>query len=230
MDDETKQGFENLEKRIAIRIESQDNTVSVLEKRFDDIKWYFGGAATLFTLVFAVLSVVLAMKYDSEVDGLRQFKTELREDTGRSTAQPDVELLAPNGAQSSGQDVIAKAEMNIDGNSYLHFSQVLRNKGEGETGDIWLKLYTREPLRQRQISTDEPTFEFQGVIEPENLHPKSLPGKYSNQYFLNYKMNFDRPPPAGRYPALIRAYYGKGKSIQASITLVIEGATEPQGK
>lgn len=70
MDDDIKMRFDEVDKRMAST-----------EKRFDDLKWYFGGAVTLFTVGFSVLTILLSWNYKSERDSLhdtlKDFKAEL---------------------------------------------------------------------------------------------------------------------------------------------------------
>ena len=125
MEDDVKSRFEEGEKRYA-----------GLEKRFDDLKWYFGGVTTLFTIGFSILTVVLSWNYNSEKASLRDFQRDLRADLGKIDLPPDVELLGINGSPISGQDVQARLDVDKDGGHYLSISHLLRNRGEGGTGPI----------------------------------------------------------------------------------------------
>ncbi|MFI5330896.1 MAG: hypothetical protein ACHQ2F_07655 [Desulfobaccales bacterium] len=63
MDDDAKVRFEELEKRIASD-----------EKRFGDIKWYFGGLASFCIMVFSVLFIVVSCNFNYEKNSLSDFK------------------------------------------------------------------------------------------------------------------------------------------------------------
>jgi hypothetical protein len=209
MDDDVKSRFDEVERRHAS-----------LEKRIDDVKWYVTGVATVFGVIFGLVSLVMNWRFEDEKTTLRQFQTQIREDIGKGEPPPRLELLALNRALLSGQDI--KVDV-VPGDKFarINFSHFISNKGDGATGPLWVKLYTNDPLRMSNASVDEAKFKYDGFISPGGLAPSELPGKFEMQFYLSFELAGPDNPPAGRYPALLKYYYGKGRVTEAPITLVI---------
>ena len=104
MDEETKARLEELDKRF-----------SSLEKRLDDIKWYFGGVTALFTFGFSVFALVSSWTYGSERASLRDFQNELRAEVGKVEPPPELQILGVDGDPLSGEEVPVKFRTNPDG-------------------------------------------------------------------------------------------------------------------
>ena len=213
MDDDVKSRFEESDKRYA-----------ALEKRFDDLKWYFGGVTTLFTIGFSVLTVVLSWNYNSEKTALREFQKDLKADLGKIELPPDLELVGVNGSSLYGQDVPAKLQVDKDGDHFVSISYFLRNMGEGATGPMFVKLYTNDPIRLDNLSTDESKFKYEAYISPSRLDPPDIPGKFSSHWFHSFFLPDKQTLKEGRHPSMIKVFYGKGRIAQANITLVVPKA------
>ena len=126
-----------------------------------------------------------------------------------------------NNALLSGQEIKADI-VHADKFARIEFSHFISNKGEGSTGPLWVKLYTNDPLRMTNASVDDPKFKYDGFISPAGLAPSELPGgKFGIQFYLSFHLAGPDKLPAGRYPALLRYYYGKGRVTEAHVTLVI---------
>src|SRR5229473_6955067 len=124
------------------RFEAVDKLIDHTEKRFDDIKWYFGGAATLFTIGFSVLTILLSWNYKSERDGLRDFQRDLKVELGKIDLPPELDILGVNGSPLAGQEVAATVDKDENGWVILHINHFLKNKGGTSTGPMFVKLYT----------------------------------------------------------------------------------------
>jgi hypothetical protein len=212
--DETTTRFEETEKRYA-----------ALEKRFDDIKWYFGGAASLFTLWFGVLTVVFSSNFNSQKEDLRDFKNNLRADLGKLELPADIEMLSVRRSPLAGQDLLAEIDLTKPNEPYLDIDFILHNQGDGDTGPMYVKIYTKDPLRLNHSSSDEPDFQYEEMVTPSRLDPPQMPGKLSIQSSLQFAMH--GPLDAAsiksrRSPALVKVYYGKGKVVRADVILVIK--------
>src|SRR6266566_3392243 len=135
MDDVTKYRFDAVEKLI-------EHT----EKRFDDVKWYFGGAATLFTVGFSILTLILSWNYKSERDGLRDFEKDIKTELGRIDAPPDLQVLGVDRMPLAGQEVASTVDKDKDGWAVLHVNLFLKNRGATPTGQMYMKLYGNDPI------------------------------------------------------------------------------------
>ena len=77
MDDDVKSRFDEVERRYAS-----------LEKRIDDVKWYVTGVATVFIIVFGLVSIIMNWRFEDEKTTLRQFQAEIKEDFGKGNRRP----------------------------------------------------------------------------------------------------------------------------------------------
>jgi len=210
VDDDVKTRFEELEKRLL-----------TTDKRFDDIKWYFGGVTTLFTIGFSVLTLALSWNYANEKASLRDFQRDLKADLGRIDALPELELLGVDAKPLANQNINAEISQDKDVYLSLTINHFLRNAGNGISGPMFVKLYSSDPVVLDNRSTDEPRFKYEATITPKNLEPNEIPGKYSTEWFHQVNLPKKTRPPKGRYEMLVKVYYGKGKVVQAPFWLVV---------
>lgn len=213
VDDDVKSRFDEVNKRI-----------EATEKRFDDVKWYLGGVTTLFTIGFSVLTLVLSWNYSYEKTSLREFQRDLKEELGKVDALPKIDLLGVNRAPLANQDVIAAFKEKENGDLQLVIRHVLRNSGTGLSGPMFVKVYSSDPVVLFSMSSDEPHFKYEAAITPRNLDPNEIPGKYTTNSVLNLNLPLNSKPPPGKYDALLKVFYGKGKFIkftQAPFTILI---------
>ena len=210
MDEETERRLSDVHRRL-----------SADEKRFEDWKGYVAGGATLITLWFAVLTIVLGWNYSSEKASLRDFQHDLREDLGKGAATPELELQGIDGKPLTGQDLIAEFNISKDEVYEVGFHLIVKNSGHASTGRMWAKFYSRDPLELANKSTDESQYQFEDLAGPQNLDPNDIPGQLSYSWQLEWDLAKKQWPREGRYPCLLKIYYGNGKVIPAAITLVV---------
>jgi hypothetical protein len=213
-----------------------ERRVSATEKRFDDVRWYIGGAA----LIFSSLTVVLGLNVISERSALRDAIKDIREDFNRERnalqsalkdmkeeakdalgrlgqgTMPQLLLMGTDGAPLAGQHVQANLERQTDGTAQLSFKWALINTGNSISGPVWMKLYTQKDMPTSAPSLDNPLYPYESRLQPEDLKPSNLPGKFS----VTYTWRFHLPPPApGLHGALLKAFYGNGFVSEAPFSL-----------
>lgn len=125
------------DKDIDDRFGAVEKLIGHTEKRFDDVKWYLGGAATLFTIGFSVLTLILSWNYNTEKAGLLEFerdiRTDIKTDLGKMDVPPDLEILGINRELLSGQEIVAAVEKDKDGSVGVTIDHILKNKGGTST-------------------------------------------------------------------------------------------------
>jgi len=203
------------------RLSDLDKRLSAAEKRFDDWKGYVAGGGTLITVWFAVLTIVLSWNAGSEKASLREFQHDLREDLGKNVLSPELELQGTDGRPLAGQDVLAEFEIGKDNVYEVGFHHIVKNSGHASTGPMTAKFYSRAPLELNDPSTDEPQYQFEGIAGAQDLDPDVIPGQLSSSWELWWGLPKNQWPRAGRYPCLLKIYYGNGKVVPAAITLVV---------
>lgn len=209
-----------METETKLRFEESDKQFQGLEKRFDDLKWFFGGAAALFAVFVSLFTIIANSNLSGEKSSLEQFKTDLRADLGKAESLPDLELLGDNGLPLAGQEVRAEIETDEKGEKHLVIRHVMRNKGTGSSGQMFVKIYSRKPLDLGNSSTDEKRFAYEDYILPGNISPNDIPGGYvSNEY---WRVSLPKSAVApGKYPVLLKVYFGRGKVVSAEFVISI---------
>jgi hypothetical protein len=205
-----------MEEDIKIRFDGIDKRLESSEKRFDDMKWYFGGVVTLFTIGFSVLTLILSWNYSNERASLREFQKDLKAELGKIDLPPELEILGTNGEPLMNQEVKAIFVKKEDGSVFLYLTHFLKNVGNSMSGLLYMKLYTSDPIVAINHCTDEPKFQYEVIIPPKNLDPNEIPGRMSIEWTHWIFLRNTGIPPSGKYPALIKIYYGKGKVAQAN--------------
>jgi hypothetical protein len=145
MDDESlKQRFQQIEK-----------TLAATDKRVDEAKLYAGGIAGLFTVWFAVLSLVLSWNYNNDRASLRERQKDLREDLGKSGKLPNLELVGRDNKPLEGQELEASFETATENSDQpsaqttmpsIHITFALKNSGDDTTCPMTSVLYTGDAV------------------------------------------------------------------------------------
>jgi len=212
------------DKSLKQHFEETDRKIATTDKRVDEVKWYLGGVGGLFSIWFAVLTLVLSWNYSADKASLRDFQRDLRADLGKSIAVPELELLGIDGKALEGQELEAAFEPEkTDGEKYtdmiLDFS--IKNSGNETTGPMTTALYTDDFIKALRRSVDERDFKYAWTFDPQSNEPSELPGQLTMEWILTCRLASNALPPAGKHPALIKFFYGKGKLKQARITIRI---------
>ncbi len=209
MDDETKAHLEELNKRIGST-----------EQRFDDMKWYFGGVTTFFMLFFSLLTLILSWNFKNERDNLREFQKDIKEELGKVSALPEIELLGINREPLANQ-MIKASFFEKENKLYMVLNNFVRNTGNASSGLMYIKLYASDPIKLYNKSSDEAKFQYEEYIKPKNLDPNEIPGKFSIDLNFTIPLNENSNPPDGTYPMLMKVYFGKGKIVQAPFNIIV---------
>ena len=151
MDDEVKSRLEGLELR-----------VTATEKRFDDVKWYIGGASLIFSALVLLLGWnftgernalrddVRSMKADllsaqtmlredekdklaNAISSMRDLEDRLKEQFGQAAA-PQLQLLSSEGKPLAGSHLVPQVTKESDGAARLFLRFALKNTGNGASG------------------------------------------------------------------------------------------------
>jgi hypothetical protein len=217
-----------VEDDVKARFEEVDKRIAGVDKRFDDVKWYFGGVTTLFTIGFSVLTLVLSWNYKSEKESLRQTVQDIKADLGKIELPPSVELKTLSGEDLHHHDMIPRFEKNGTGTTFwVVIRFVVRNVGDSPTGQIYYKLYTdNDELRLKHPSTDEAGYKYEDIVDPKNIDVLDIPGKMSRDFYLSFYLPNGRLPNPGSYKTFLKAYYGKGRVSQALVTLAVPANPE----
>jgi hypothetical protein len=238
MEDEAKAKFEDIDRRFSLidkRFDTTDKGVENTSRRFDDVKWYVTGLTSVFTLIFAVLSIVSGWNYSTDRASLENFKKELREEIGKSD-DSRIELYGLDQIDLAGQKIPVSLSEDVcddqeDKNCrrlFANFDIIVRNSGGAQSGKIYFKIYTIVPLvlGDNRKSSDETKYDHEFYLLPDEIRPDTLPGKYSITHRIHIPL--ENVPRDGEYPVLIKAYYGKGKVTEAHAYFVFNKSAGSQ--
>ena len=211
-DEEIKVRFEELDKRIASN-----------EKRFGDFKWYFGGFGSVIAIMFSVLTLVISGNVNYEKYALREFQKDIRADLGKADLPPNLILLGKNCNPLENQDIKAEVLKDEDGSIKLTFLYAIKNEGKSPSGPLYNKVYTSNPIKFKYSSIDEPKYEYESYGSPRTKTHDELPGgNFIGQYELTLFTANKEIIATGKYPILLKIYYGKGKLVYANFNLVLD--------
>jgi hypothetical protein len=211
MEDDVKTRFEDLDKRL-----------SSTEKRIDDIKWFISGVTGLFTIVFGLVAVLGNLNFNAEKAAIRDFQRDIKSEFGKMEPPPVIDLLGIDSKPLEGQEVAAGFEKSKESGLFLVINLSLTNSGDSLSGPMYVKVYSPGAIRLLCRSTDEQKFKYETYTNPEELRPNQIPGKYSTEWYLRVWLADGVVPPPGKYPFLIKVFYGKGKVTQAHIVISVE--------
>jgi len=234
MDEDVKDKFEGLAKQLTIVNEN-------LNSRLDLVKWYVSGIVGIVGIVFAAASVVFTINYNTDrsafntqigrgMDDLREFRQTtneyIKEKLGTS-ADAKIELYGSNKVLLDDQTVTPPI-FNWGNSWQVKIDFIIKNVGNATSGPLYFKIYLSAPFNTGFPSSDEPKFEYEYSVNPSDINPDVLPGNYTSSFHTSATL----PSPlvraaelkVGKYPALIRVYYGGGKVTSAPVFLAIERA------
>lgn len=217
MDDETRTAFE------------------YLTKRLEDLRTWgvalVGAAGT----VIAVLALVFTWNFQSEKEGLRDFRDKLEkrqekfEDRvlGVAAKPAEIELFVQKKLGTDklpkvpleGSELPARIEVNEDGASVV-VSYVIVNSGGSRTGPMYMKLYTGPELVLEDRSTDEDAFSYEAHFPPGVNDPSELPPGVSSSWYSRSPVLGEGPDPGNRVRGMIKIFYGRNQIATAKFTLV----------
>ena len=236
-----------MEEEVKASLNALELRVTATEKRFDDVKWYIGGASLIFSALALLLGWnftgdrnalrddVKTMKADllsaqtmlrenekdritNAINSMRELQDRLKEQFGQAAA-PELQLVGPEGKPLAGSRLVAQVSQERDGAARLSLRFALKNTGNGSSGPIWLKFYTQKDMPTFGPSLDDPLYPTEARMDPGDLQPGNLPGKF----MLIYTISFRLPNPSpGAHQVLARAFYGNGLVSEAPFSLEVK--------
>ncbi len=230
-DEEPKPQIED----IAIKIKKDiEERFTYIDKRIDDLGGLSKTIFTVLPILVGVLAAIGAYNFNTERTALREelrtektslteFKTEIKNDLLKGYNPPALNFLTIDGESLEGRDVASKAYIDGKGKAHFSFSLIHKNSG-GPSGKIFVKVYTKKPLRMSSISTDEPDFDFEDV---QSFDTEELVSGVSLAFSYNIRIYTDQLP-LQQYPCLIKAYYGNGKVPPAKARFNLDFSVHPR--
>lgn len=172
-------------------------------------------------IIFGMFAIALAWNVSSERSELRESRREIKDEVraalGQVIDEPEISLYSEDNRPLDGATV--RVDVGHDSTRiWISIPMIIRNDGKGWTGDVALKTYTTEVLPQIDRSTDEPAFSYEERWVGAQTNIPSLPGKYSERFNIGIWPRCNTVQ-SGRYPCLVKVYYGRGKVARANFTI-----------
>jgi hypothetical protein len=237
MEEEVKAKLDILEKQI-------DTVHENLKSSIDVVKWYVSGVVGVVAIIFAALGVVFTINYNTDrgtfnaqigrgLDELKKFQDDtkeyIKEKIGTSE-DAKIELRsALNKLPLDDQEIILYITTETDASNQPFWRNrigfIIKNTGNAQSGPLYFKIYM--PLNTGDKSADEEKYGYEYSINPDEINPNVIPGGYTSTFHVTvdlYPKLVGTELKSGKYPSLIKVYYGKGKVTSAPVFLVIERA------
>jgi hypothetical protein len=157
---------------------------------------------------------------------LRDFQRDIRADLGKLDLPAELEINGQDRLPLAGQEVLTSIEKDSKGLYALIFPIILKNKGLGSTGPIFIKIYTDKAIPLWSPSTDEEKFQYEKYMSSTDLELNELPGQYSQHRVARIPIEGKIQPPSGKHSVLMKVYYGKGKIALAAFNIIVPSSVE----
>jgi hypothetical protein len=216
MDDDIKFKFEDIDRQIAAvstRFDDQG-------KRFDDVKTLLGGMTAIFAVIFSVITVVASWNFNTERADLHTFEEDIRRQT-LGIGDADMTLYGQKNSLLSGQTIpatLANAANNVGGPG-LESLFGIHNSSTVASGPLYVKFYTKSDLPLAFPNADEPIYQYEYTVGPENIHPQVIPGAMSITQGLHVVVLNTEEIKAGPHEVLLKVYFSKGKVVSPPFIL-----------
>ncbi|MBV8506566.1 MAG: hypothetical protein JOZ11_12270 [Alphaproteobacteria bacterium] len=180
---------------------------------------------TAFGLFATGLAIVAALVHTSDIDQLEKFKSDLKADLLGQSEGGNLLLYGINNQPLDGQTILVSPNEYVRADKYkfsptwgFEFFYVAKNDSDYPSGTTHAKVFYTDPIKgQIPSSNFQDQFKYEINITPSN--PDSLPGRFTTTYVVQIVTAVDKPLKLIKSPALIEEFYGKGKSVKASIYL-----------
>lgn len=210
---------------------------TLVDLRVKIVFWVATIALTALGAGIVGITIFAGITLNSEKQVLRDMEKEVRSaldiqvkriDSAlqRVEAKPDVIALSLTGEPLDRK--IVKATYIGAGNK-IQFTIILKNTGNKQTDPLFIKWYTREPIKlgdQPAKSSDEPDYDYESISDPYNpshfptTMSKILPAQASITFNIEGKVTgIDRTRKS--WPVLVKIYYGGEKAFRAAFAVEI---------
>jgi hypothetical protein len=216
-----------------VKIAHLELKIDNLEKRLSDFVRSISTAAGLvvgvFAVIFGVVSLTYAWKFDNEVGTLQRLEDNLvkkvNEALGAIGGEPILDVLNRQRQNPDISPVQAVMFKDKDETPMIELSTVFANSGDAMAELSFVKIYSNSPLQIGQAGSDVAGFEFEGWVTPDLLNPKSLPPGVSVPYYLRWSVPEQTWQQLSRNPqehkVLLKVFYGNDKTYQKELKLML---------
>lgn len=214
-----------------------------LEKQLKQQEHYRNILVSFAGAIFAVVGVIFSFNLYSERTILFETQKEIKDETKKAISDmsdfkektkdeiqvalgeigepPKLEVRTENGDPIEDRDVEVSIDKDEKGQRSVAFYYSLFNAGGSNSGPITLKVYTSSAIELSNNSSDERGYEYEAFIYPKSNGTSELPAGASNTWTVTLSPVTNNLEP-GRYPMLMKFYYGKKEVTTAKFYIIIK--------
>lgn len=201
-----------------------------METELRTLRSGLGTLGSIAAIVFGLLGIALAWNVTSERkqlnESLADNKAEIQRALGLSSSEPDIVLRTDDDKPLDGAVVEAVFREDPGGSRRMLVPIIIRNQGKGWSGkDVAIKIYTPSEIPGSFKSTDERGYPFETYwIGADETGLNTLPSGFSYGFELAVSLDPAKGVPTGRYPCLVKFYYGRAKVTVANFKVLVKNA------
>ena len=201
--------------------------LGILETELKGLRGTLSALAQFGGLSLGLVAITFGWNAISERQGLRELERDIKKEVqvalGKVAEEPELDIAVPGGKPLDGA-IVEPTITTTDNVLHIVTPIVISNRGRGWSGPAAIKTYTGPAIPQKNSSTDEPAFAFEdnwvGSTKETGLY--DIPGGFSYSFNLAIYPTGAAIIAPGRYPCLLKIFYGKGKVIRVNYTLWIK--------
>ncbi len=202
--------------------------LDLINKRIDDNKTLITTIVSTGTAIFAVIAIIFTWNVNTEKNDLKELKKELKAEVdsflGKSVEEPELRMFTRDGGTLSGATLDARVELDeIEQQARIEVPVTFRNDGQAPTGEVTVKVYTKEEIRLWSETTFEDDYVYEMYWQgTSNTGIPNMPGGG-----FAYPYRFTLWPLNGEdielktYKVKLQIYYAKNKVAESEFHIAV---------
>jgi hypothetical protein len=192
-------------------------------REYRHMRQFFGYYSIAFATIVGFFGIFLVYIHTSDVKALQDFEENLRSELLGQSEGGNISLYGVNNRPLDGQTILVRPNEFVSADKYkpspvwgFEFNYVVKNDSEYGSGPLHVKVFFNDPITGDIPSSNyQDHFKYEINNTPSN--PDSLPGHFTTTYVSRIVTGADKALKLSNSQAMIEVFFGKGKSVKASI-------------
>jgi hypothetical protein len=182
------------------------------KRRIDDnvkwIRWFFASISVFLGFIFTGFGLYTASTLQREQQALIDFRDYVEKQLRLTVDDASIQVSL---ADPDKHPVTYNKDAN---GSFWRIPFIIANVGSSTVDIILVKLYSDKPIfKDRNISEDEPAYDYVGYWTPEEIASKQIPPKAVIDLPLSARIDDLNTRYEGPANVLAKVYYGKNQPL-----------------